>query len=401
MDPHAVSSANLFRWLVSPAAAPFLEDPQLQDDPSPAIVQQLRKSLTPAQCSAVLSLAAARRRAANKFPDAACMFFTDRALQQATDFWLGAYKASCYPTNVPVVDLGCGIGGDLMAMARRGPATGVDRDQQCSIYAAANGRSLGLNQMSVRCADIDDVDVAEFLAWHIDPDRRVGDKRTVQLDCFEPNRETLKSLLHRNANGSIKLAPATTCPEPWQHDAHREWIGLGRECKQQWLRFGTLAAEPGRVSATIVTKDAPPDSVAFHRSAIMRNTTPAQQVDAYIFAPHACLSAAGLTETLANSMGLTALNSCHGYFTSDRQIANPFLVPFRVEEVLPLDVRQVRMALAKRQIGTLELKQRGTKYDLTKIRRQLKLKGTNKAVLLLVECQDRQQAVLAQRIAMD
>ena len=70
------------------------------------------------------------------------MFFTDRALQQATDELLADYKARRFPAQRAVIDLGCGIGGDLLAIAQRGPTLGVDNDPILALLAAANLQRL-------------------------------------------------------------------------------------------------------------------------------------------------------------------------------------------------------------------------------------------------------------------
>ena len=45
-------------------------------------------------------------------------FFTPVGWEQATDELIAAYKASRFPADGPVADLCCGIGGDLLVLAR-------------------------------------------------------------------------------------------------------------------------------------------------------------------------------------------------------------------------------------------------------------------------------------------
>src|SRR5262245_5077557 len=69
-----------------------------------------------------------RQRARRKFDAAERMFFTTTALEQATDSTLARYKAERFPRGKPLADLCCGIGGDLLALADVGEASGVDLD---------------------------------------------------------------------------------------------------------------------------------------------------------------------------------------------------------------------------------------------------------------------------------
>ncbi len=70
------------------------------------------------------------------------MFFTARGLEQATDEIVAACTASRFPRGLPLAELCCGIGGDLLALAHRGPVVGVDRDPAAAILADANGRAV-------------------------------------------------------------------------------------------------------------------------------------------------------------------------------------------------------------------------------------------------------------------
>ncbi len=66
------------------------------------------------------------------------MFFATRPLEQATDEVVAAYKAGRFPPGRLMVDFCCGIGGDLLALASRGPVLGVDRDPVLALLAGAN-----------------------------------------------------------------------------------------------------------------------------------------------------------------------------------------------------------------------------------------------------------------------
>lgn len=113
-----------------------------------ALAARLRRDRDPGLVSAALTQAALRRRAAAKFgADAGVMYFTGEALEQATPGPVAAHRATRFREHglSTVVDLGCGIGGDLVALARAGIAvTGVDRDPLRVAIARANLAALGL-----------------------------------------------------------------------------------------------------------------------------------------------------------------------------------------------------------------------------------------------------------------
>ena len=84
------------------------------------------------------------------------------------------------------MDLGCGIGGDLVAFARAGLiAAGVDLDPVRVAVATANLAALGLPG-AVGVADALDTDIRPFDVAFADPARRTGRGRTFSLDAWTP-----------------------------------------------------------------------------------------------------------------------------------------------------------------------------------------------------------------------
>ena len=105
----------------------------------------------PEKAAAATTQAHLRQRGTAKFGDAARqMFFTPDALEQATRSRVADHRAARLAAAVPggsVVDLGCGIGGDLLAFARAGLlAAGIDQDPVRVAMARANLAALGLRR---------------------------------------------------------------------------------------------------------------------------------------------------------------------------------------------------------------------------------------------------------------
>ncbi len=113
--------------------------------------QTLSKRYPPALARAALETAILRREAITKFPEAARMYFTREALEQATPAEVSAYRAARYQEFDHIVDLGCSIGGDTLALAQpsRNPAarhvTGLDLDPLRLHLAQANAHAVGLS----------------------------------------------------------------------------------------------------------------------------------------------------------------------------------------------------------------------------------------------------------------
>ncbi len=131
-------------WLVSADAENLLEHCQtsfLEKTNALRIAKALRKQTSVTRSALILELAQIRIRARKKFANADQMFFTRRGYEQSSSQLIAAYKAKNFVHFDRVVDICCGIGGDLMALAMRnsdGETVGVDRDPLMCLFAQQN-----------------------------------------------------------------------------------------------------------------------------------------------------------------------------------------------------------------------------------------------------------------------
>ncbi|MDO4630487.1 MAG: hypothetical protein Q4C70_15015 [Planctomycetia bacterium] len=128
-------------WLLSEAGNAVMGDLQkrgLKDELKKT--EFLRKSgISPEKTRLVLEQLRLRERATEKFGDMAeNMIFTPVGMEQSTDRWIAAYKASRFPEGLPVADVCCGIGGDLTAFALKHPVLGVDYDLRTALATSFN-----------------------------------------------------------------------------------------------------------------------------------------------------------------------------------------------------------------------------------------------------------------------
>ena len=93
----------------------------LGDDHTLRLIEALRRDLPREQAGAALELARLRKKAVGKFgDDAARMFFTREALEQASDPLIRRWRAAQFPPILRTVDACCGIGADSIAFAQAG-----------------------------------------------------------------------------------------------------------------------------------------------------------------------------------------------------------------------------------------------------------------------------------------
>ncbi len=123
-----------FRALRTPSGQALLGEAAAADvgeDGLLATATRLRERHDPALVAAALTQVRLRERARAKFgPDADRMYFTQAGLEQSTRASVAAHRARRFADRLDgarVLDMGCGIGADLIARARAG-LTGVLAD---------------------------------------------------------------------------------------------------------------------------------------------------------------------------------------------------------------------------------------------------------------------------------
>ncbi|MBE2232719.1 MAG: hypothetical protein IAE85_04420, partial [Anaerolinea sp.] len=132
------------------AALAELASQELNDQASLPLLTRLRRAWPPDQAAALLDQARLRRKAGDKFPQPERLLFTDEALQQASSRAVAAYRAQQFLRALgpaQIVDLGCGLGADTIALAEAGlQVLAVEKDPVRARIAAANVIALGLGE---------------------------------------------------------------------------------------------------------------------------------------------------------------------------------------------------------------------------------------------------------------
>jgi SAM-dependent methyltransferase len=392
-----------YRWLVSEAAVPWLEEGSAvlrstmgSGGELAKLALNFRRELSAERTHLVLEQIELRQRAKEKFSLAERMFFTRKGLEQATDEQLAANKAERFSAEQPIVDLCCGIGGDLVALARRGNVTGIDADEIAALLTSANAAANGLSaeQCSVAVKDAVGVPLAGC-AWHCDPDRRREGKRTTRGELFQPPLEALDGLLAQSSDAAVKLAPATDAPPSWQEVAELEWLSSRGECRQQVAWFGRLARHAGRRAATVVHADGTTRTIA----GLPDEAVPvASSIGRYVYEPDAAVLAARLNSALSAEHSLAAISAGVAYLTGDYLVEDVALDAFEVVDVLPLDRKQLKTYCREHRLGRLEIKKRGVDVSPEQLRKQIVAEGDEAATIIVATVEERVRAIVARRM---
>ena len=359
------------------------------DDPVGAAAALRREPVPPDRAAAALTQVHLRERAAAKFgADAARMYLTPEGLEQATRARVARHRAARMAAAAPasVLDIGCGIGGDLLAMARAGlTVAGVDRDPLRVEVARANLAALGLGG-AVRIADAADLDVTGFGAVFADPARRTARGRVFDAEGWSPPWGFVLGLLEGSA--CVKVAPGI--PHALLPDGvEAEWVSDDGEVKEAALWSARLATARRRATVirgaglvTLTDEDDP------------GRDGPVGAVGRYLYEPDGAVVRAGLVTAVAARVGGRLLDEHIAYVTADERVTTPVARGYEVLEELPFREKPLRAALRARDVGRLTIKKRGVDVVPDQLRRRLGLAGGVEGTLVLTRVAGRGTALL-------
>ena len=382
-----------FERLLSPAGQRLLARVEQEYDGDNALSVSAGLSNVDRSLVAVcLTQADLRRRAVAKFgTDAALMYFTPDGLEQSTRRRVAAHRADRVSRHGgSIVDLGCGIGGDLIALLRVAPdVLGVELDPLRAAVAAANLAGLGLGG-SVTVGDVRRLDLSTHDVIVADPTRRNARGRVFDPAAYSPPWSFVESLLTRTS--VVKVAPGIP-RDLVPRGVEAEWVSDDRGLKEAALWSGGLAGVRRRATvlpsgATLTDVDDPGvDGVGV-----------AERVGAFVYEPDGAVIRAGLVTAAARLVSASLIDPKIAYLTGGQQVRTPLARCFRVLEELPIRTRPLRAALRTRGIGSLTVKKRGVEIDPAVLRRRLALSGDRAATIILTRLRDRGIAVLVEPV---
>ncbi|GAA4193535.1 class I SAM-dependent methyltransferase [Microbispora amethystogenes] len=440
-----------FRMLLAPAGRGALDDAVriLADGADPvAAASALRRSHSPELAAAALTQASLRRRAETKFgADAAVMYFTPHGLEQATRPEVAAHRAArisaagirtagpgpaaigpaaigaagrgsagveptgAGPAGAPstgmgeaggvraaegprVLDVCCGIGGDLLALARAGCAVdALDLDPLTVEIARANAAALGLSSLvTVRTADAAAADPGGYDLLFADPARRGARGRTFDPMAYSPPWPVVLDLVARAPAACLKTAPGI----PYEfipEGAEAEWVSYRGEVKEAaiWTGMGiwTGIGTSGR-RATLL-----PSGATLTASGAEADAGP---VSRYLYEPDGAAVRAHLVAEVAALVSGHLVDPRIAYITGDRLVPTPWAACYEVTDVMPFSLKRLRAALRERGVGAVTIKKRGSAVDVERLRKDLRLSGSESVVIVLTRIEDRPFVLLCQPV---
>jgi SAM-dependent methyltransferase len=351
-------------------------------------VARLRAEVGPELAGPAWELARLRARARPVFGAGAdLLFLTADALEQAGRPELAARRAARLLADGTdsAADLGCAAGTDTVALARAGARVlAVDRDPVARELTAANAAALGVDDdVWVVAGDVVELvgaarggEVAGCGAAVLDPARRAGGRRQLDPDRWSPPWSTVAALLDRVPRAVVKVAPGLD-HERVPDGVEAEWVSV-RGSIVEALLWGRGVSETWR-RATVVRGD------VVHELAADTDPGPAGAgpVRGWLHEPDPAVIRSGLVSLVAAGLGATLVDPTIAYLTSDAAADSPWVTSYRVDEVLPFNLKKLRALLHGRGVGRVTVKKRGSAIEPETLARQLRGPGAGSAVVVV------------------
>jgi hypothetical protein len=383
-----------FAWLRSPPGQATLAELGARElDEADALreLERLRRSLAPERARAALDTALLRRRARAKFAEAGRLYFTREGLEQASAAPVAAHRAARLAPMGEVADLGCGVGGDALALAAAGAAVlAVERDELRLAMAKANAEALGLaGRIMFLQRDLLVEPPPPAAALFCDPGRRAGGRRRFDVEAYEPPLSHVLGWRASTPALAVKLAPgvdAAALPA----DAELEFVSLDGELKEAALWCGPLARAARR--ATLLQSDGRRWSL--EAASLSPVACPLSPPLAFLYEPGPAVIRAGLVTDLAARLGAAQLDSQIAYLTAERHVATPFARAWPILSWRPFGLKALRADLRALGAGPVTVKKRGSPLDTDALARQLSGAGPRPLVVTLTQAQGRPVALI-------
>ncbi len=340
-----------------------------------------------------------RIRAEKKFSRAGEMFFTREGLEQSTAEAVSFYRAARFRGFAAVADLGCGIGGDTIALAGCAPVLAADREELRLRMARENVKAWAPAN-PVRFIQTDLLRPGMFfagrtgpahpvrIALYCDPSRREEERRIFSVRRYSPPLPAVAAWRAAAAGEAlcVKISPGVRWEEIEREPCEVEFISLDGELKEAVLWYGALQSARRRATilpAGVTMTDAEPASDAVN---------PPRRI---LYEPDPSILRAGLVRQLAARLGAARIDPEIAYLTADEPVPNPWAEAYRIEEAMPFGLKRLREWLRARAVGTVVIKKRGSPLEPEDLEKQLRLKGEGSRILFLTRVAGKHSVLIA------
>ncbi len=348
--------------------------------------EALRAHFPAEMCRAALALVAVRAAAGEKFARAERMLFDREGFEMATRAEVAQYRAWRLRGCETILDLCCGIGGDMLYLGRDARVIGVDVARRrlemarhnCAVYEVGNARFVAADARGIQ----PNADAVFF-----DPARRGERGRRRSGAEYDPPLSFVEALRARVSRVAVKVSPAIP-EEELPGDGEVEFVSSAGQCREAVLYFGALATARRRATLLPERHTLTDDGLG---------AEPVGPVGTYIYDPDPAIVRAHLIDELARRLGAWKLDAQIAYLSSDTLVTTPLARAYRVLQVMPFQIKKLRQHMRRAGFFPQQIKRRRFPLEPVEVERKLGIRtGDTPVVLILTRLEDKTACLICE-----
>jgi hypothetical protein len=298
-----------------------------------------------------------------------------------------------------VADLGCGIGAESLALASLDINVKAFEIDEVTAAVATYNLSPFENAF-VEQADVTQLDLSKFGGLFFDPARRelggpTRERTMRKFDpaAFSPTFDFVMESAAKKPTG-VKFGPGHP-HEGIPDNAEAQWVSVDGDLVELSLWFGSVARPDVKRSALLITGNAKHEIVSH---STQRQDASIGDLGQYVYEPDNSVVRSHLIGQLAEQMEAHLFAPEIAYLTANKKLESPWLKGYEVLDNLVFDRKKLKAYLRERNIGTLEIKKRGSDIVPEQLRKELSPKGGGAATLIVTRVGDAHRVLVCKTL---
>lgn len=366
---------------------------------TPSVIETLRHACSEVDhdsLSALIDIAIHTKKACSqdRYKELLPWYFTEQTLMQCSEPLFAQHVMKILDVKGEYLIESCtGAGMHAFSALKQGAADVISYETSpfigylATINASLHGFDFMPKIMDGALANVNSGDI-----FWADPSRRKDmHHRKGLTGYYSPELELLISKAQKSKRGGIKIAPG----ERMEGNFTREFLGIGRECREQILWFHTSVID-GQVTLIDKQKTYIPQYETATPELIEQETIKHYQ---YILEPHPALIRGALSAHYAEH-GIVVFDRNIAYGLSQEQHDIDWYTHFKIVHYERFSRKRLQELLNEYQWNAqTEIKKRGFPMEPDELRKQMKFsKGEKSGVIILTRCNDDHIMILCIRV---
>ncbi len=326
-----------------------------------------RADVTGARRAAALELVSAGAKLAEKLGVEERLLAVREAVEQASGGRVATWHAQQLPENSRVLEIGCGCGGDSLAIAHRAAnliAADVDPVRAACAHVnltttgRATSRAVPGDGFELLAGEASKADVV-----FVDPDRRAGGARTLDPEKWNPPLSRLVELARGPRRVFVKAAPSLD-PDVVAGAFRVAYVSSRGECVEAFL--DSAVGDGDAVRAVTLPDDGPSVELTGDRG-----DAPSGPIGAAIYMCDPAAIRARMLAELCTRDALRLVDPGIAFLTGAAGVESPWLRGFDVLRALPLSGSAAGACLAELGASGVRVHARGVAVGAAEFERVL------------------------------